>query len=674
MTNLKSKIVLIAGMLLSALFATGDDLSGIRVEVVAGTPLRVNATFEAAGSARTLYVVYGDEDCGLYNWPHQAELCAVSAGASSVSSVALPDVIGTRYSRFRLTFAPLTKSSDYLQENLVAQWDAIDNAGRGTNDSSAVEWQDLIGGRNISSTGLTFDGSTVVCPAGVTPVVDLSELQLAGKVKTVEIVCRADSGFVTSGKSAYVFRLCNDLRLTLRTDISTYVMPVYNRFSDSRSFWANTSSSDYNTKNRTITHTSYSLYNAGDPGDSSLYADGVRLGANGWYYDEAGIQQNQNLTFGHANAKFYISSIRIYNRALTADERMANYGVDVARYLTSYASSGCQTVNVPFSATCYKGESGIMADLVFMPTNINRRLFIAYGKDEGSSIDAWKHVQTLRDVSPGLCTIEGIEIPPVALASSGFRFFLIDSMRSSDYLQSDLVAQWDAIDNAGRNMHDAAAIVWKDLVGTADIPVTGLTFEKDRIVCPAGVTASVGMSALRGQIKTVEIVCRADDAFASSGKAATVFDLCNDVQLGFRNDASGCYIQPHFRRVSDDCVFWFWPTSDGKFNTVGQPIRYDSYSLYNAKDPGDSNFYVEAEKVASRGWYYNEVQTQKDLLTIGHANAKFYISSIRIYSRDLTADERASNYAVDKSRYLGAAVVVATEYVKIPHGLMLIVR
>ena len=43
---------------------------------------------------------------------------------------------------------------------------------------------------------------------------------------------------------------------------------------------------------------------------------------------------------------------------------------------------------------------------------------------------------------------------------------------SSLYVQDGLIAQWDGKDNAGRGTHDAAATVWKDLVGDLDLSLT----------------------------------------------------------------------------------------------------------------------------------------------------------------------------------------------------------
>ena len=40
---------------------------------------------------------------------------------------------------------------------------------------------------------------------------------------------------------------------------------------------------------------------------------------------------------------------------------------------------------------------------------------------------------------------------------------------SASYEQSGLIAQWDAIDNAGTGVHDPTATVWKDLKGTYDL-------------------------------------------------------------------------------------------------------------------------------------------------------------------------------------------------------------
>ena len=46
-------------------------------------------------------------------------------------------------------------STSYVQNGLIAQWDGIDNAGRGRHDDNVTAWIDLVSGRAFALTGVT---------------------------------------------------------------------------------------------------------------------------------------------------------------------------------------------------------------------------------------------------------------------------------------------------------------------------------------------------------------------------------------------------------------------------------------------------------------------------------------------------------------------------------------
>jgi hypothetical protein len=50
------------------------------------------------------------------------------------------------------------------------------------------------------------------------------------------------------------------------------------------------------------------------------------------------------------------------------------------------------------------------------------------------------------------------------------------------YIQDGLVAMWDGIENTGWGTHDANATVWKDLVGTRDVPMTNVSWGNDECI------------------------------------------------------------------------------------------------------------------------------------------------------------------------------------------------
>ena len=46
-------------------------------------------------------------------------------------------------------------ASLYVQDNLLAHWDAVDNAGVGVHDSTATSWANLVAGSSVGSLSLS---------------------------------------------------------------------------------------------------------------------------------------------------------------------------------------------------------------------------------------------------------------------------------------------------------------------------------------------------------------------------------------------------------------------------------------------------------------------------------------------------------------------------------------
>ena len=87
-----------------------------------------------------------------------------------------------------------SSTSDYVQDGLVAHWDAIDNAGAGVHDGAATAWTDLKGGRQFTLSGATW-GSNYVLFSGksgsggaVADAADLLAFDSAVTARTVEVV------------------------------------------------------------------------------------------------------------------------------------------------------------------------------------------------------------------------------------------------------------------------------------------------------------------------------------------------------------------------------------------------------------------------------------------------------------------------------------------------------
>ena len=58
------------------------------------------------------------------------------------------------------------------------------------------------------------------------------------------------------------------------------------------------------------------------------------------------------------------------------------------------------------------------------------------------------------------------------------------SETASRYIQDGLLACWDGVENAGVDVHDPSATVWKDLSGRYAFTLTGATVYANRVYFP----------------------------------------------------------------------------------------------------------------------------------------------------------------------------------------------
>ena len=224
-------------------------------------------------------------------------------------------------------------SSDYVQDGLVVHWDAIDNAGVGMHSSNTTTWVDLSGNGfdwtidathgSWTATGLVLDGAAQV---GSMP--GKTKEDFYGKLKTVEFV------FANAEKrDGIIFNAGFKLRAYLYTD-------KYGRvgFYGAKEYSCGTSVD-------TGMHAYSVVYGyAGSDADipssvSSFKVDNLQKKAEtmGDYWSGSGgmsdpVIGGRSGKFG-TNAKGTLSTIRIYDRVLTDEERYQNWTRDLARFM-----------------------------------------------------------------------------------------------------------------------------------------------------------------------------------------------------------------------------------------------------------------------------------------------------------------------------------------------------
>ena len=225
---------------------------------------------------------------------------------------------------------------------------------------------------------------------------------------------------------------------------------------------------------------------------------------------------------------------------------------------------------------------------------------------------------------------------------------------AKDYVQSGLVAMWDGIENAGWGTHDVNATTWKDLVGEQYLLIpTTASFEAYYYLSTGTSPASTaGSNTLLENCSgfTVEAVLTLD------ASATTIIN--NSGGTGANNTASGfqVYTYNYNNRVSSRVAFGNGTTGKWEYTapapsdrlSVGVPVAVSTVINFQT---GKTDTYHNAIVAVSSQNMSNKTIGYIINQTIRVMANKGKLFRAAIYSRALTADEIARNYAVDKARF-----------------------
>lgn len=208
-----------------------------------------------------------------------------------------------------------------------------------------------------------------------------------------------------------------------------------------------------------------------------------------------------------------------------------------------------------------------------------------------------------------------------------------DVPTARDYVQDGLVAMWDGIENVGWGVHDESATVWKDLIGSFDINLNNLEVGADHIILNGG--RGTASNWITSPIVHMELV----EVHTKQGLLA---------QFGNNSFNHQFFVYPatayNFSQASNRCAA---QTTTGVVNCVS--VSYDT-----SVDNG------EVASAIINGNSANLMSRQGNLgfggLMIGGSTDTYMVIEgklycMRLYSRALTPDEIAANYAVDKRRF-----------------------
>lgn len=207
---------------------------------------------------------------------------------------------------------------------------------------------------------------------------------------------------------------------------------------------------------------------------------------------------------------------------------------------------------------------------------------------------------------------------------------------AKDYVQDGLIAMWDGIENAGWGTHDVSANTWKDLAGgVGDLAVNNGTFNENRYVWQNSkydAIGSVSQATIDGVI-TLEVVANAP---APAGTGVSFVTMRGGT--GRRKLMAYIVNRRQTETWGSRYGFSFVPTVNVVYTYCGIFI-----------DP--ARLFVDAAERASTttnaGWGHD---TNNDICFGGYYSG-CSIYAVRMYSRALTADEIAANYAIDQERF-----------------------
>ena len=218
------------------------------------------------------------------------------------------------------------------------------------------------------------------------------------------------------------------------------------------------------------------------------------------------------------------------------------------------------------------------------------------------------------------------------------------------YVTDGLVAMWDGEWNAGGGVHDAVATTWKNLVRGVDLVCSQYaSFTDNSLACssfPGGGTLAYSEEFVNS-VQQVEVCAR----FVPSGGWVRNFLVLvkNGVQdycgIGTYNNT----VRTDFHE--DGIVRESWQTPFGlNYFSSKQSCSY-AKGVHLSSAHGEYNdTYIVTENFPS-----TNLPTENYGIFIGHpggnAPALIDVSCVRLYSRTLTADEIAQNYAIDKVRF-----------------------
>ena len=216
---------------------------------------------------------------------------------------------------------------------------------------------------------------------------------------------------------------------------------------------------------------------------------------------------------------------------------------------------------------------------------------------------------------------------------------------AKDYVQDGLVAMRGGIENAGWGVHDPNATVWKDLVGDCDLPFTNYGEFTDKYL--HGLSTSRGHFSVSANIVQIEAIIKSG-VFTFGGVMRTS-SVCPNYGSGIRfvnntNMMGYSNVRNGTSPFTEVRTRFQVGRSGTQTNVLGAYHTNTEHQVIVVANGTASDVYVDGVKDVS------SVISDERINSLFLDGASDY-GNIFVYNRDLTGDEIAYNYEIDKARF-----------------------
>ena len=612
-------------------------------------------------------------------------------------------------------------TGDYVQRGLVAHWDAVDNVGTGTHDPVTTVWKDLSGhgldwqlregNYEWSERGFEMLGKGVAADG-------LTKTNLFNRLTTVEFVyaAKADKdGFIFStgigagdGVGASHAAL---IWLKLANGIGVYNPEAK---ADRRGFYA--SVGETNACSVVYVRTGYkpsgveSILLNGQPHESDPMADYWGPGETAPALGDRIHKSNSVPVTGT------LLALRIYDRPLTVEESALNHALDRIRLFgddpeqvalpagyrwaadgsvekmayrwtgnggdgnwTTAANWGFEDGRSALLAPGEDDEAVIGSAAVSLPAGKTGTLAkLTLGEGASLNVAADGELKVRRIYAGNAVILFGVHTAANATWLGGEGRVTVGDYAalSQQYVRGGLVAQWDAIDNTGEGRHETKSTMrWVDASGNGYDWLLDAGYRWDdaslQLLGDFQVGAMPGKTSadFKRRITTMEFIWASEDE-----RDGIIFTPGID-------KATLLLTLKHNANISGGTNFWLgaYAPENGSVVHYGVNIEVGETNCVRAVYARSGDAPTGVSKLVKNGLEAAAVDfrdywgsgTAPALCGRFSANgkspfAKGRLLALRIYDRELTEEEAAINYALDRVRYFGEDPATAP----LPDGLV----